>query len=98
MDKYNELLKTLENYRDIPNESGQSVLKQTAEAIEELQSVIDEKQKLLAAALDNLSKCSDCKYCSNVNQCSTHSVERNLAYGGCGKWQWTGAKTADIAS
>ncbi len=98
MDKYNELIKSLENYRDVPNESGHTVIKQTAEAIEALQYEIDEKQKLLDEALDNLSRCSDCKYCANIGQCSNHSIERNLAYGGCGRWQWSGAKKVEKAS
>ena len=98
MEKYDELIKSLENYRDKPNECDLAVLKRTAEAISVLQSVIVEKQKLLDGALDDLAKCGECKNCSNLNQCSIRSVERNLAYGGCGKWQWKGAKATEKAS
>ena len=68
------------------------------EIINALQSTIDEKQKLLDAALCDLAKGSDCKYCANIGQCSTHSVERNLAYGGCARWNWKGAKVVERAS
>ena len=98
MKKYDELIKSLENYRDTSDDCGHTVLKQSAEAIETLQSVLGEKQRLLDEALDNLAKDSECKYCSNIDQCSSRSIERNLAYGGCGRWQWKGAKVTEKAS
>ncbi len=98
MKKYDELIKSLENYRDTSDDCGHTVLKQSAEAIETLQSVLGEKQRLLDEALDNLAKDSECKYCSNIDQCSSRSIERNLAYGGCGRWQWRGIKAIEKAS
>ena len=98
MDKHDEMIKSIENYRDVPNEDGRIVIQRTDEAINALQSVIDEKQKQLDAALGDLAKVCDCKCCSNIGKCSTHSIERNLAYGGCARWQWKGALTADKAS
>lgn len=98
MEKYNELIKSLENYRDTSNDCGNSVFMQSAEAIETLQSVLGEKQKLLDEALDNLAKDSDCKFCANIVKCSTRCVERNLAYGGCSRWQWRGIKAVEKAS
>ncbi len=95
---YNELIKSLENYKSMPEEREHSVLKQTAEAIETLQSVVDEKQMLLDMALNDLAKSSECKYCSNLDKCSMRRIERTLAYGSCADWKWRGANTADIAS
>ncbi len=93
MEDYNVMTQSLENNTDMPE------VKRTAETLEALQSVIDEKQRLLDKALEDLSKGKDCKYCANVGQCSSHCVERNLAYGGCSKWQWRGgAKLISIAS
>ncbi len=98
MERYDELIKSLANYRDIPNDCGHTVFIQTAEAIEALQSAVEDKQKLLDEALNDLSKGCDCKYCSNVSHCNTHRIERNFAYGSCDKWQWRGKETADKAS
>ena len=98
MEKHDERINSFENYRDVPNDNEHIVIKRADESIEALQSVIDEKQKLLDAALCDLAKVSDCKCCSHIGQCSTHSIERNLAYGGCARWQWKGAKTAERAS
>lgn len=98
MERQDEQIRTLENYRDVPNDGGNIVIKRTDDSIEALQSVINEKQMLLEAALCDLAKVSECKCCANLGQCSTHSVERNLAYGGCGRWQWKGAKLAVKAS
>lgn len=98
MEKYDELIKSLKNYRDKTEECEPSVLKLTAEAIEKLQTAINEKQKLLDEALNDLAKGCDCKNCANIDACNIRRIERNLAYGGCSKWQWKGAKIADIAS
>ncbi|MFB0920722.1 MAG: hypothetical protein QMB62_07555 [Oscillospiraceae bacterium] len=98
MSTYDELIKSLKDYRNISEEDEHSVLKKTAEAIEALQSVVDEKQKLLDVALKDLAKSSECKYCSNLDKCSLRRVERTLAYGNCAEWKWRGANTADIAS
>ncbi len=98
MEKHDELIKSFDNYRDVPNDGGHIAIKRADETLEALQSVIDEKQMLLDAALCDLAKVSDCKCCSNIGRCSTHSIERNLAYGGCSRWQWQGAKTAERAS
>ncbi len=98
MNKYDELIKSLQNCKDVPGECDHSVFKQTAEAIEALQSVLDEKQKLLDVALDDLAKGSECKYCSNLNRCSIRRIERTLAYGKCRDWQWRGTNTAEKAS
>ncbi|MBP8640991.1 MAG: hypothetical protein KBI01_08880 [Oscillospiraceae bacterium] len=98
MEKHDELSKSLENYREVPNDSEHIVIKRADVSIEALQSLICEKQKLLDAALCDLAKVSDCKCCSNIGKCSTHSIERNLAYGGCGRWQWKGAEAAEKAS
>ena len=105
MDKYSELIKSLdeliksiENYRDIPGEGGTLVLRRSAEAIESLQSDLDDRQRLLDKALEDLATETDCKNCANLDHCSAHRVERNLAYGGCDKWQWRGAKVAVMAS
>lgn len=98
MKKYDALIETLEKHKDIPDECGHSIFEQTAEAIGALQSVIDEKQRLLDEALQDLAKSNECKYCSNIDQCSLNRIDRNLAYGSCSKWQWHGAKTAEKAS
>jgi len=98
MNKYDELIKSLQNYKNIPNDCDRSVFEQTVEAIENLQSVLDEKQRLLDVALDDLAKGSECKYCSNLDQCSIRRIERTLAYGNCRDWQWRGANTEDKAS
>ena len=98
MERYDELIKSLENYRDIPNDCGRTVFKQTAEAIEALQTAVEKKQKLLDEALGDLSNGCDCKYCSNISQCNTRRIERNFAYGSCDKWQWRGKITSDKAS
>lgn len=58
----------------------------------------DELKKLFDEALGDLAKDCDCKFCSNLSQCSTRRVERNLAYGNCSNWEWRGAKTAEKAS
>lgn len=98
MEKYDELIKSLESCRDLPDEYGRSVAKQTAEAIARLNSVINEKQKLLDEALGDLAKCGECKYCANIDQCRIRSIERNLAYGSCNRWQWRGEKAVAKAS
>lgn len=98
MNKYDELIESLENHRDTPDESGHSIFEQTAEAIESLQSVLDEKQKLLDEALEDLAKSNDCKYCLNLDQCSLSRIDRNIAYGSCSSWQWHRTKTAEKAS
>jgi len=98
MEKYNELIKTLENYRDLPDQSGHEVLKETAVAIQTLQSAIDEKQRLLDRALGDLASCGDCKNCANLDHCSSHRIERNMAYGRCAQWQWKGSKAEEMAS
>jgi len=98
MDKYNELIKSLENYKETPTECGNAVFKRTAEAIEALQNAVEKKQQLLDEALEDLSKGCDCKYCSNISQCSNHRIERNFAYGSCDKWQWRGKELAEKAS
>jgi hypothetical protein len=66
--------------------------------IEALQSVLDEKQRLLDEALVDLAQCHDCNCCANLSKCSNHRVERNMAYGGCADWQWRGAKSLIWAS
>lgn len=95
MDNYNELPKSTEHNRDnyMPYE-------QTAGTIEALQSVLDEKQRLLTAAMRDLAEDNECKYCANIEKCSAHHIERNLAYGGCAKWQWRGVKSdkTEVAS
>ncbi len=58
----------------------------------------DELKKLFDEALGDLAKDCDCKFCSNLSQCSTRRVERNLAYGNCSNWEWRGAKMAEKAS
>lgn len=98
MDRYEELIGSLEKYRDFLDEQGHSVLAQTAEALLTLQGVVNEKQKLLDEAMDDLSKSNDCKYCAHINECSAHRIERNLVYGGCANWTWRGAKTICKAS
>ena len=98
MEQYEELLKSLESCGKAPSDCEPSVLKRTAEAIEALKAAVAEKQKLLDRALGDLAKDSECKHCANVGQCSTRCVERNLAYGGCGKWQWKGVAATEIAS
>lgn len=98
MEKYNELIKTLENYKDASNDSGHAVLTQTAQALELLQSAVSEKQKLLEEALGDLAKDGDCKYCAHINECRLQRIERNMAYGGCAKWEWRGAKKEEMAS
>ena len=98
MEKYNELLKSLESVNNEPETCDRSIIKQTAEAIQTLQSAIDEKQRLLDEALSDLAKGHDCKNCSNIDRCSIRRIERNLAYGGCSSWQWKGLKTEEIAS
>ncbi len=98
MKEYDELINTLENYRETPDGCGHTVLKQSAKAIETLQSVLGEKQRLLDEALDNLAKDSECKFCANIDQCSNRCIERNLAYGGCARWQWRGIKANEKAS
>jgi hypothetical protein len=98
MDRYDELIKSLETYKDITDECGHSLFIQTVEAIEALQTAVGEKQKLLDEALEDLSSVKECKYCSNIEQCSMHRIERNLAYGGCDKWQWHGTDAAVKAS
>lgn len=98
MMNYDNLMESLESHRDKPDEGGHLMSEQTAEAIEALQSVINEKQRLLDEALGDLAKSNECKYCSNIDQCSLNRIDRNLAYGSCSTWQWHGAKTADKAS
>ncbi len=90
MNNYDELLKSIE-----PSDNRYMPYDQVAGAIEELQSVIGEKQKLLNASIADLADGRDCKYCAYIDQCSMHQIERNLTYKGCGRWQWRGAKTAD---
>jgi hypothetical protein len=98
MDRYDELIKSLEKYTNIQDEYGHSIFTQTAETLTALQSDANEKQKLLDEALRDLAKCNDCKYCANLDQCSPHRIERNFNYGSCAKWQWRGAKTVVKAS
>lgn len=98
MDRYDELIKSLENYKDITDECGHSLFIRTAEAIEALQAAVDEKQKLLDEALEDFAKVKDCKYCANIEQCSMHRIERNLAYGGCVNWHWHGMHRVNQAS
>ena len=98
MEKYNELIKSLEGYINTPDESVRSVLIKTTQALETLQSVVGEKQKLLDAALNDMAKSSECKYCSNIDHCSMRRIERTLAYGACADWQWHGVKTEEKAS
>ena len=98
MDKYNELIKSLKDCINTPDENVRSVLKQTTQALETLQSVVGEKQKLLDAALNDMAKSSECKNCSNIDNCSIRRIERNLAYGACATWQWRGAKSEEKAS
>lgn len=95
MKNYDNLMESLESHRNKPDECGHSTFEQTIEA---LQSAINEKQKLLDEALGDLAKSNDCKYCSNIDQCSLNRIDRNLAYGGCSKWQWHGSKAVDKAS
>jgi Fic family protein len=98
MDRYDELIKSLENYLNATDDNGHLMFKQTAEAIGALKSAIDEKQTLLDEALEDLAKENDCKNCAHVGQCSAHRIERNFAYGGCSQWQWRGAKLIYKAS
>ncbi|PKM74436.1 MAG: hypothetical protein CVU91_00795 [Firmicutes bacterium HGW-Firmicutes-16] len=98
MNKYDELINSLQNCKNVPNDCDHSVFEQTVEAIKALQSVLDEKQKQLDVALDDLAKCSECKHCSNLDRCSIRRIERTLAYGKCRDWQWRGTNTADKAS
>jgi hypothetical protein len=98
MDRYDELIRSLEKFKYFLDENGHSVFAETAEAIGALQSVLDEKQKLLDEAMEDLSKSNDCKYCAHINECSAHRIERNLAYGGCANWKWHGAKVVCRAS
>jgi hypothetical protein len=105
MDKYDELIKSLdglirsiENDQDIPDEGERNLLKRTAEALESMQFDLGYKQKLLDEALADLARENDCKNCAHINLCNAHRIERNLAYGGCDKWQWRGAQIAVKAS
>jgi hypothetical protein len=105
MDKYNELIKSLdelihsiESYHSVPEKNESLLLRQTAEAIEALQTDLGDKEKLLDEALRDLAQENDCKNCAHISQCSTHRIERNLAYGGCDKWEWHGAKSVVKAS
>lgn len=98
MERYDELIKSLQTYSNIPNDCEHTVFKQTAEAIEALQSAVEKKQKQLDEALGDLSNGCDCKYCANVKNCNTRRIERNFAYGSCDKWQWRGKLTAEKAS
>lgn len=97
MSKYDELIKSLESYRE-QQDGEQAVFRRSAEAIVTLQSAIDEKQRILDEALSDLAKCRDCKHCALIDQCSINRIERNLAYGGCASWQWRGTKREEKAS
>ncbi len=93
MDRYDELIKSLEKYMCVKDELGNSLFAQTAEAIKALQAIVEEKQKSYAGALEDLENGRECKFCAHVDICSTQRIERNLVYGGCSKWQWRGIKT-----
>lgn len=105
MDKYNELIKSLdelihsiESYQSVPDKNESLLLKRTAEAIVALQTDLGDKEKLLDEALHDLAQENACKNCAHIDSCTAHRIERNLAYGGCAKWQWRGAKTVVMAS
>ena len=90
MDNYDNLQNSLEHYRDTCRPYDQAT-----GAIDVLQGVIGEKQELLKAAIVDLAEGSDCKYCTNIDQCSSHQIERNCSYRGCARWQWRGVMSAD---
>jgi hypothetical protein len=91
MENYDELIRSLEQHNDKPN---YIIQKKAADAIEALREEVEEKQNLLNLAIADLAANNDCKYCANIDHCSPHQVERNLAYGSCIKWMWHGVKAA----
>lgn len=93
MDNYDNQLKSLEHKSDIL-----MTYEQAAGSVESLQSVLGERERLLHAAIADLTEENDCKYCAYKDQCSAHKIARNFAYKGCSEYQWRGAKMMDITA